>query len=108
MSEAFESLLAAILQDDSPVARKLLKTDRGLSSGVVERSRLYETEVAHWLYAGDTALHLAAAGYRVEIAQLLLASGADPNSVRNHRLSGPLHYASDGYIMVRLGMKNVR
>jgi hypothetical protein len=38
VSEAFESLLAAILQDDSPAARKLLKTDRGLSSGVVEKS----------------------------------------------------------------------
>ncbi len=98
MSEAFESLLAAILKDDRPAARKLLKTDRELSSRVVEESRLYETEVAHWLYGGDTALHLAAAGYRMEIAKLLLASGADPNSARNHRLSGPLHYASDGYI----------
>ncbi len=98
MSEAFESLLAAILKDDRPAARKLVKTHRELSSDVVEESRLYETEVAHWLYAGDTALHLAAAGYRVEIAQLLLASGADPNFAQNHRVSGPLHYASDGYI----------
>lgn len=98
VSEAFESLLAAILKDDRPAARKLLETHRELSSGVVEESRLYETEVAHWLYAGDTALHLAAAGYRVEIAQLLLASGADPNFAQNHRVSGPLHYASDGYI----------
>ena len=43
VSEAFESLLAAILKDDRPAARKLLKTRRELSSGVVEESRLYET-----------------------------------------------------------------
>jgi len=46
----------------------------------------------------DTALHLAAAGCRVEIVRLLLAAGADPNSKTNHRQSGPLHYAADGYI----------
>jgi len=34
----------------------------------------------------------------VEIARLLLAAGADPNAAKNHRRSGPLHYAADGYI----------
>ena len=32
----------------------------------------------------------------MEIAKLLLAAGADPNAARNHRRSGPLHYAADG------------
>jgi ankyrin repeat protein len=59
---------------------------------------LYEAKIFHWIYAGDTALHLAAAGYRVEIVQMLLAAGADPNAAMNHRRSGPLHYAADGYI----------
>jgi ankyrin repeat protein len=54
--------------------------------------------IVHWIYSGDTALHLAAAGYRVELVRLLLAAGADPNSKKNHRQSGPLHYAADGYI----------
>ena len=49
-------------------------------------------------YAGDTALHIAAAGYRVEIARLLLAAGADTCSAGNHRSSQPLHYAADGYL----------
>jgi hypothetical protein len=40
---------------------------------------------------------LAAAGYRDKIAQALLATGADPNAAANHRRSGPLHYAADGY-----------
>jgi hypothetical protein len=43
-------------------------------------------------------LHLAAAGYRVEIVQLLMSVGADPNAAGNHRRSTPLHYAADGFI----------
>jgi hypothetical protein len=30
--------------------------------------------------------------------RLLLAAGADPNATANHRRSGPLHYAADGYV----------
>jgi ankyrin repeat protein len=65
---------------------------------LIEEARLYESPILHWIYVGDTALHLAAAGYRVEIARFLLAAGADPNARTNHRQSGPLHYAADGYI----------
>lgn len=43
-------------------------------------------------------LHLVSAGYRVEIAKMLIKAGTDVNSVKNHRKSSPLHYASDGYI----------
>ena len=43
-------------------------------------------------------MHLAAAGYRVEIVRLVLAAGADPNVAGKHRNSTPLHYAADGYI----------
>ena len=65
---------------------------------VIEEARLYESPIFHWIYVGDTPLHLAAAGYRVEIVKLLLAAGADPNAAGNHRHSSPLHYAADGYI----------
>lgn len=65
---------------------------------MVDGARLYESEIVHWLYARDTALHLAAAGHRVAIARMLLSSGANPNSARNHRQGRPLHYAADGYI----------
>jgi ankyrin repeat protein len=60
--------------------------------------KLYNSKIFHWIYVGDTALHLAAAGYRVEIIRLLLAAGADPNAATNHRRSTPLHYAADGFI----------
>jgi hypothetical protein len=92
------TLLAAILKDDRARVKELLKADAGLAIGLIDEARLYESGIFHWIYAGDTALHLAAAGYRVEIVALLLAAGADPNAARNHRQSGPLHYAADGYI----------
>ena len=91
-------LLTAIVEDDRPRARNLLKADPGLATSLITEARLYESKIVHWVYAGDTALHLAAAGHRVELVRLLLAAGADPNSAKNHRRSGPLHYAADGYI----------
>jgi hypothetical protein len=89
-----ETILAAIVEDDRQRVKTLLEEDRALATALVSEPRLYEC--LHWIYARDTALHLAAAGYRVEIAQLLIDAGADPNSRRNHRASGPLHYAADG------------
>jgi len=93
-----EAILTAILDDDRPEAKKLLKANPGLATRRIDEARLYESKIFHWLYVGDTALHLAAAGYRVELVQLLLAAGADPNSATNHRRSSPLHYTADGYI----------
>ncbi len=92
-----EGLLTAILHDDRVSARKLIQKDPRLSTAVVDRARLYESTFVHWLYANDTALHLAAAGHRVVIGRMLLAGGADPNSACNHRRSRPLHYAADGF-----------
>src|SRR5438128_1792620 len=93
-----DNLLRAIVDDDRARAKDLLKADRGLATRRIDEARLYESPIAHWIYVGDTALHLAAAGYRVEIARLLLTAGADPSAATNHRQSGPLHYAADGYI----------
>lgn len=52
------------------------------------------SEIAHYLYAGDTALHMAAAAYRYPVAKLLVAHGADCHA-RNRRGAEPLHYAAD-------------
>src|SRR6059036_1420265 len=92
------SLLTAIVDDDRRALKALLKADRGLAARLIRKPRLYDSKIFHWIYVGDTALHLAAAGYRVEIVQLLLAAGADPNAAENHRRSSPLHYAADGFI----------
>jgi len=97
-SELMELLLKAIIDDDHSRTEDLLKGDPALATGQISAPRLYETGIFHWLYKGDTALHLAAAGYRVKIARILLKAGADPNVVGTHRHSRPLHYAADGYI----------
>lgn len=93
-----DEMIAAIVEDDASAAKRLLRADAGLAKRIIPRPKLYKSGIFHWIYVGDTPLHLAAAGYRVEIVQLLLASGADPNAAGNRRRSSPLHYAADGFI----------
>jgi Ankyrin repeats (3 copies)/Ankyrin repeat len=94
-----DALLRSILDDDREKVHELTTADSSLVSRRVSEARFYDQKIFHWLYVGDTSLHLAAAGYRVEIVKLLLAAGSDPNASMNHRHSGPLHYAADGYII---------
>jgi ankyrin repeat protein len=55
----------------------------------------YFKEIEHYIYAGDTALHVAAAAYRTDIAKELVDHGADV-SARNRRGAQPIHYATIG------------
>src|SRR6478752_659043 len=82
-----DTLLQAILDDHRPRVKKLLKADPALATRRIGESKLYESKIFHWIYVGDTALHLAAAGYRVEIVRNLLKAAADPNAAENHRRS---------------------
>jgi ankyrin repeat protein len=88
MEPVFEAVLAGeresarLLRDDPSVVRTRASTDTLIEA------------IPHWLYAGDTGLHLAAAALRVEVATALLRAGADPNA-RNRRGATPLHYACD-------------
>ena len=95
---AMNAILTAIVDDDRATVKALLREDRGLATCLITKPRLYDSRIFHWIYVGDTALHLAAAGYRSEIIRLLLAAGADANATANHRRSSPLHYAADGYV----------
>ena len=54
------------------------------------------TGIGHYIYAGDTALHVAAAAHRPAIARKLVSLGADV-AARNRRGAMPLHYAADGH-----------
>jgi hypothetical protein len=96
---SLDTLFAVIVSDDRVGARQLLIADPGLAARVLDKPRFYDSGIFHWMYAGDTALHLAAAGYRIEIVELLLDANADPNAAGNHRAGRPLHYAADGYII---------
>jgi len=91
-----QALFAAILDDDRRKVGEALHADPTLATQLIPEARLFQHKIFHWLYVGDTALHLAAAGHRAEIVGILLAAGADPNACENHRESGPLHYAADG------------
>jgi hypothetical protein len=59
-----------------------------------ESSRFFFAQIAHYLYAGDTALHMAAAAFRRHVSELLVAHGADCRA-KNRRGAEPLHYAAD-------------
>ena len=96
------ALVRAIVADDTAAASRLLAASQALASarageGATRRAakEYYLVEIEHYLYAGDTALHVAAAAYRPEIARLLVAMGADVGA-RNRRGAQPLHYAVDG------------
>jgi ankyrin repeat protein len=52
-------------------------------------------DIRHYVYAGDTALHIAAASHQPSTAASLVELGADVGA-RNRRGAEPLHYAADG------------
>lgn len=52
-------------------------------------------DIRHYVYAGDTALHVAAAAHRPRLARRLLALSADP-AATNRRGATALHYCADG------------
>ena len=60
-----------------------------------EATDFFFTEISRYLYAGDTALHMAAAAFSRPMAKLLMSHGADCRA-KNRRGAEPLHYAADG------------
>jgi ankyrin repeat protein len=51
--------------------------------------------IRHYVYAGDTALHVSAAAYHRDLVESLVAQGGDVRAA-NRRGAQPLHYAADG------------
>ena len=99
---ALWTLMNAIAAGETTRCIDLLAAEPGLAKAAegkgatrAEASANFLTAVGHYIYAGDTALHIAAAAYDVEIANRLIALGADVRA-RNRRGAEPLHYAADG------------
>jgi hypothetical protein len=99
---ALLALVRAIVAVDHEAAAALLAASPDLALARLEQgatrqapTQSYFAEIGHYVYAGDTALHIAAAGYRPEVVRSLLALGADVVA-RNRMGAQPLHYASDG------------
>jgi len=91
-------LLRAIEGNDSVVAEQLLEAHPQLATRLATVDHYYSRDINHRLAVDDTALHLAAAGYRCEIVRASLGAGADANA--NGRNNASLHYAAEGYINV--------
>lgn len=82
----------AVLEDSRALARLLSKSPQ-LAQARADEDYLVDS-IPHWIYVGDTPLHLASAGLRVDSARLLLENGADVNA-QNRRGATALHYACD-------------
>jgi ankyrin repeat protein len=87
-----EAIFEAVLHSEKEVAR-LLRAAPDSCRARMSQDHLVEA-IPHWLYVGDTSLHLAAAALRPGETSLLLRAGADPNA-ENRRGATPLHYACD-------------
>ena len=101
VKSVFLDFVRHVVNGDVDELSRLLAADPSLATeaAAVGATRenapdFFFTEIAHYLYAGDTALHLAAAAFRAPVAKLLVAHGADCRA-RNRRGAEPLHYAAD-------------
>jgi ankyrin repeat protein len=99
---ALHALFTAIASRDRALASRLIERSptlarRAAKAGATreDESSYYFTQIAHYAYAGDTPLHMAAAAYEPAIAADLISRGADVRAT-NRRGAQPLHYASDG------------
>jgi ankyrin repeat protein len=96
------SLLRAIAAGDDATTARLLGADSSLALEIIHDGATRENSTSWFLptiqrqvYAGDTALHIAAAAYRADIARELVERGASV-AARNRRGAEPLHYAAVG------------
>jgi len=95
-------LMREIVAGDTAAVTQSLAASPALASSSLRRGATRQStqyfffyEIAHYLYAGDTPLHAAAAAHRKEFVSELLSKGADVGA-RNRRGAQPLHYAADG------------
>lgn len=102
-SEArLQMFFRTIAARDAGEARRLLQATPSLATdaagiGATRQGAndYFFAEILHYAYAGDTALHLAAAAHQPAIVEDLLSSGAIAHA-KNRRGAEPLHYAADG------------
>ena len=98
---ALLELFRAIAARDHVEVARLLNSAPGLAARPLragasrqDADAYFLVAIRHYVYSGDTALHIAAAAYQRELAESLVASGAGVRA-RNRRGAEPLHYAAD-------------
>ena len=88
-------------RDDRDVVRRLdASLDLAIRPIQIGASRdcaktYFLTGIQHYVYSGDTALHISAAAHQRQLAESLVTRGAHVRA-RNRRGAEPLHYAADG------------
>jgi len=99
---ALQSLLRVIAAGDRRTTSRLLAASPALAGLAIRVGASREVaedyffnDIMHYAYAGDTALHIAAAAYQRDIAEELVSRGANVRA-RNRRGAEPVHYAADG------------
>ncbi|HVW02465.1 MAG TPA: ankyrin repeat domain-containing protein [Planctomycetaceae bacterium] len=100
-SSVFLKFIRHVIEGEIETVRKELKatpplatTSAGVGATRQESTTYFFESIRHYLYAGDTALHMAAAAFRRPMAELLVTYGAE-HSPTNRRGAQPLHYAAD-------------
>jgi hypothetical protein len=99
---SLRKLVLAIVANDSASVGELIVTSPQLAAASFQAgaTRLAPNEfflgaISKYIFAGDTALHFAAAAYRAEMVKKLIAAGANSRA-RNRRGDEPLHSAASG------------
>ena len=97
----FLEFIRCIVNGNNDEVARLVKIDPSLATKSADAgataqdpATYYFAEISHYLYRGDTALHMAAAAFQRPIGEFLVEQGADLRA-RNRRGAEPLHYASD-------------
>jgi hypothetical protein len=101
MSVLLLDFIRVVIRGDLGETRRILALQPELATlsiggGATRQSpaSFFFDEIRHYLYAGDSALHMAAAAFQRPMAELLVSAGADGRR-RNRRGAEPLHYAAD-------------
>ena len=101
VESAFLDFVRLVVAGDIDDVARRLAASRALATASLdvsatrqEASTFFLTDISHYVYVGDTALHVAAAAFRRPVAELLIAKGADCQA-KNRRGAEPLHYAAD-------------
>jgi hypothetical protein len=95
-------LFRAIASRDDPEIARQLDSSPDLARFAIrigasrqDAETYFLAAIGHYVYGGDTALHVAAAAHRRGVAASLVAKGAAVRA-RNRRGAEPVHYAADG------------
>ncbi len=95
-------MVTAIFDGNVAKAAEMLSASPGLAAASFRTgaSRAVEkpyflTRIGRYIYAGDTALHIAAAAYHAQIVELLIKAGAGVHATNRFGYN-PLHAAAAG------------